>query len=49
MAVDAGTATAPRVVDKPPEIPDTSHRRTDDSLSDAIDRALDDRDDTLPK
>jgi hypothetical protein len=49
VAVDAGSATAPRVVDKPPEIADASRTRADDSLSAAIDRALDDRDDSLPK
>jgi hypothetical protein len=49
VTVDAGTATAPRVIDKPPEIADTSRARADDSLSAAIDRALDDRDDSLPK
>jgi hypothetical protein len=49
VTVDAGTATAPRVIDKPPEIADTSRARADDSLSAAIDRALDDREDSLPK
>ena len=44
---DAGAAAAPRELDKPPEIADTGRRR-DDSLSDAIDRALAD-DDSLPK
>ena len=49
-AADAGAAaTAPRAGDKLPEIPDASRKRNDESLSDAIDRALDDRDDALPK
>jgi hypothetical protein len=46
-AVDAVAAPAPHEVDKQPEMAD-GNRRRDDSLSDAIDRALAD-DDTLPR
>ncbi|HEY6180202.1 MAG TPA: hypothetical protein VIX73_37430, partial [Kofleriaceae bacterium] len=48
-AAEARVVAAPRVIDKPPEVADASRKRVDDSLSDAIDRALDDTDDTLTK
>jgi hypothetical protein len=49
VAAEARPATAPRVIDKPPEVADPSRRRVDDVLSDATDHAFDDTDDTLTR
>lgn len=48
-AVEARAASAARGVDAPIEIVGTTRRRSGDSLADALDHALDDGDDTLPK